>query len=131
MFSLKIPCTGVVTSGFGFRTKPKVGWHSGLDMANALGTVIKSAYKGVCVFAGWRGNYGKCVIIKHPTIGNVWTLYGHLSEIKIGGGDKVEQGAKIGLMGSTGYSTGSHLHFEVRVGFNGIAAARNPVNYLS
>jgi len=130
MLKLLKPCEGTITSKFGFRTKPKAGWHSGLDIANKLGTSILSCYKGSVVFAGLRGGYGQCVIIKHDTLGNVWTLYGHLNSIDCNVGDKVMQQQRIGTMGSTGYSTGPHVHLECRIGFNGILACRNPVQYL-
>lgn len=131
MFYLKRSCGGAISSRFGWRLKPKVGWHSGLDLAVPMGTEVKAAYKGVVVFAGLRGNYGLCVILEHPTIKNVWTLYAHLSIINVSKFRIVEQGEVIAKSGNTGYSTGPHLHFEVRVGVNGIVFARDPQKYLA
>lgn len=130
MLDLKRPCKGIISSRFGFRWKPKKGWHSGLDIANLEGTPIYPAYKGKIVFAGKRGNYGKCVIVEHKTLGKVWTLYAHLSRDTCCVGQSVSTDSIIGLMGSTGYSTGSHLHFEVRYPINGIAFAHNPERFL-
>ena len=130
MLKLEWPCKGEISSPFGWRIKPKFGWHSGIDLAVPIGTEIKSAYKGVVVFAGDRGKYGNAIILHHPTLGNVWTLYAHLSQIRVQRFYWVEGGI-IALSGNTGYSTGPHLHFEVRTGFNGVLAAKNPIQYLT
>lgn len=99
---------GRITSGFGAR------WgrmHEGLDIAGVGNRNIMAADNGKVVKAGWYGNYGKCVIIDH---GNGYkTLYGHLSSISVSVGDTIEKGEKLGVMGSTGESTGVHLHFEI------------------
>jgi len=121
----------IITSRFGWRVKPKLGIHSGIDLNTPVGTDVKAAYKGVVVFAGLRGNYGLCVILEHPTIKNVWTLYAHLSIINVNKFRFIEQGEVIGKSGNTGWSTGPHLHFEVRGGFNGILAAKDPERYLA
>jgi len=110
-----LPCWGFITSRYGYRIDPftkKKKFHSGFDIANVLGTKIKAAYDGVVTFAGWNGGYGNCIIIKHPL--GYETLYGHLEKIKVYVGQSVKKGQVIGLMGSTGRSTGSHLHFEIR-----------------
>ncbi|MFC4601637.1 murein hydrolase activator EnvC family protein [Cohnella hongkongensis] len=104
-----------LSSGFGYRIHPITGkrkLHAGIDMAAPKGTPIYAAETGVVIVAqSWSG-YGNCVIIDHG--GGLWTLYGHMSEILAKKGDTVKRGEKIGLVGSTGQSTGNHLHFEVR-----------------
>lgn len=145
MMKLNWPCKGTVSSEFGFRPDPfhpgtlaKV-WHSGMDIACVTGTEILSVYDGEVVFVGQRGGYGLCVIVKHPSLGAVWSLYGHLSQIRVGLGEKIKRFANealiasnrvLALSGNTGNSTNSHLHLEIRVGVNGIAFARNPKIYL-
>ena len=104
-----------LSSPFGYRIHPITGskkLHAGMDMAAPKGTPIYAAETGVVIVAqSWSG-YGNCVIIDHG--GGLWTLYGHMSEILAKKGDTVKRGEKIGLVGSTGQSTGNHLHFEVR-----------------
>ncbi|MGZ9586233.1 murein hydrolase activator EnvC family protein [Paenibacillus marinisediminis] len=109
----------VISSRFGSRTDPVSGrkgaFHSGLDMATPGGTPIYAAESGVVILAEWWSGYGNCVIIDHGN--GLWTLYGHIRNggIKVEKGDKVNQGDKIAEVGTTGNSTGNHLHFEVRV----------------
>ncbi|MFC4303391.1 murein hydrolase activator EnvC family protein [Cohnella boryungensis] len=104
-----------MSSAFGYRNHPITGkkkLHAGMDMAAPKGTPIYAAETGVVTIAqSWSG-YGNCVIIDHG--GGLWTLYGHMSEILVEKGETVKRGDKIGLVGSTGQSTGNHLHFEVR-----------------
>jgi LysM repeat protein len=102
------------------------GWrHTGVDIANKTGSPIYAAESGKVEVAGWNnGGYGNYTIINHG--GGIKTLYGHQSKILVKAGDVVNRGQVIGLMGSTGRSTGPHLHFEVRV--NG--AFKNPLNYI-
>ena len=117
----------VVTSGFGYRIHPIFGTsrlHAGIDLRGSTGTPILAAGDGVVVSAGWRGGYGNTVIIDHG--GSLATLYAHQSRIYVGTGAKVRRGQAIGAVGSTGQSTGPHLHFEVRV--NGTPV--DPLNYL-
>jgi murein DD-endopeptidase MepM/ murein hydrolase activator NlpD len=117
------PAKGVLTSGYGWR------WgrmHKGVDIAAPIGTPIAAAAAGEVISAGWNsGGYGNLVKIKHPD-GSV-TLYAHNSRILVRSGQMVEQGDLIALMGSTGYSTGPHLHFEIHPPGQG---AVNPIAYL-
>jgi murein DD-endopeptidase MepM/ murein hydrolase activator NlpD len=104
-----------VTSGFGYRTHPIFGGrrlHAGIDLRAATGTRVESAADGVVVHAGWRGGYGNAVVVDHG--GGLATLYGHLSAVHVDVGEEVDAGEAIGAAGSTGGSTGPHLHFEVR-----------------
>jgi murein DD-endopeptidase MepM/ murein hydrolase activator NlpD len=115
------PTNGSVTSGFGYR------WgslHAGIDIANGTGTPIRAAKGGTIILAGWNGGYGNCIVIDHG--GGFSTLYGHMSRLRASDGQRVSQGDLLGDMGSTGNSTGSHLHFETRV--NG--SPQDPTRYL-
>jgi murein DD-endopeptidase MepM/ murein hydrolase activator NlpD len=115
------------TSGFGYRYDPFNGGgatHAGVDMAGPLGTPIYASADGVVVRAGWVGAYGNMVEVDHGR--GLMTRYGHLSAINVNVGERVSQGDVIAAMGSTGRSTGSHLHYEVRI--NG--AAVNPMPFL-
>jgi len=121
------PVVGTVTSGFGYRVHPILGkrlMHTGIDIAAASGTAIWAADSGSVVYAAWISGYGNTVAIDHG--GGVSTLYAHQSSIAVGYGQKVKKGQLIGSVGSTGYSTGPHLHFEVRV--NGSPV--DPMGYL-
>jgi murein DD-endopeptidase MepM/ murein hydrolase activator NlpD len=115
------------TSGFGYRYDPFNGGtalHSGVDMAGAIGTPILASADGVIVKAGWANGYGNMVEIDHGR--GLTTRYGHLSAINVQVGDQVTQGNQVGAMGSTGRSTGSHLHYEVRINGNAV----NPMPFL-
>lgn len=105
------PVNGTITSGYGYRNGPFYGaeLHDGLDIGAALGTAVTAALPGVVDFAGWNGGYGNYVRINHGD--GLKTFYGHLSSILAAVGDMVEAGTLIGLVGSTGASTGPHLHF--------------------
>lgn len=110
------PTAGHRTSGYGFRTHPIYGgrrMHTGVDISGGIGQPIVAAAKGQVVSAGWRGGYGLTVVIDHG--GGLHTLYAHQSRLSVSNGDVVGQGEKIGEVGSTGNSTGPHLHYEVRV----------------
>jgi murein DD-endopeptidase MepM/ murein hydrolase activator NlpD len=104
-----------LTSGFGWRIHPITGrqsFHDGVDMACGYGTPIHAAASGLVIHAGWYGAYGEALIIDH---GSGWgTLYGHCSSIAVSAGQTVSGGQVIGSVGSTGFSTGPHLHFSVR-----------------
>lgn len=100
------------------------GLHKGIDIANNLYTPVSASASGIVIFAGWQGGYGKKIVIYH--MDKFTTVYGHLNEILVNAGDTVKQGQVIGKMGSTGYSTGPHLHYEVYV--NGVP--HNPKEFL-
>jgi murein DD-endopeptidase MepM/ murein hydrolase activator NlpD len=111
---------GQITSRYGQRGG---GFHSGVDIAAPQGTPVVASDNGVVTYTGWNGGYGKCVIISH---GASSTLYGHLSQVTASHGQKVQKGQTIGLVGSTGKSTGPHLHFEIREG----GSRKNPLQYF-
>jgi murein DD-endopeptidase MepM/ murein hydrolase activator NlpD len=109
------PNDGEITSGFGWRKHPILGYerfHSGIDFGANYGSVIQAAQAGIVIFAGWYGGYGNTVIINHG--GSITTLYGHASQLYVTEGQTVQAGEAIAAVGSTGLSTGPHLHFEVR-----------------
>lgn len=115
------PVGGVVTSEYG----PRWGsFHSGIDIGAPEGTPIRAARGGTVISAGWLGGYGNLVVIDHG--GGISTAYAHQSRIAAAQGEQVGQGDVIGYVGSTGVSTGNHLHFEVRSG----GGAQNPRGYL-
>jgi murein DD-endopeptidase MepM/ murein hydrolase activator NlpD len=122
------PVNAPITSGFGPRTHPITGFvrmHNGVDFGAAHGTPIRAAESGVVVVAGWNsGGFGNYVIINHG--GGFQTLYAHQSSLAVGTGAQVSRGQVIGYVGSTGASTGPHLHWEVWVGGTPV----NPVAYL-
>ncbi len=115
------PCQGVLTSPYGMR------WgrlHEGIDIGAPTGTPIYASAGGRVIYAGWQGGYGNLVVIDHQN--GIATAYGHQSQIAVSSGQFVSQGQVIGYVGSTGHSTGPHLHFEVRV--NGTPV--DPLSYL-
>lgn len=119
--SLQWPVQGRISSPYGKRGS---GFHSGIDISAPSGRSIVAADGGRVTAAGWSGAYGNCIDIDHGN--GKSTRYAHLSKISVGVGQNVNKGQTVGLVGSTGRSTGPHLHFEVRV--NG--SARNPMGYL-
>lgn len=124
---LTYPTRGIQTSGFGNRISPISGtmqFHAGIDIGAAAGTPVIAAASGEVVQAGYMGAYGYAVIIYHG--GGFSTVYGHLSQFAVSTGQKVKRNQVIGNVGSTGYATGPHLHFEVRI--NG--ALQNPLNFF-
>jgi murein DD-endopeptidase MepM/ murein hydrolase activator NlpD len=123
------PHWGKISSTFGHRENPfsgsSVERHKGLDIQARTGESVKTTANGTVKLADWNGGYGKCVIISH---GNGFeTLYGHLSKITVKEGQQVKAGDVIGKVGSTGRSTGAHLHYEVHKNGNII----NPKSYLN
>jgi len=113
------PGYGSLTSSFGARADPFTGYvkfHGGADFGIGDGGIY-AADRGMVVLAGYNGSYGNVTVVSHGRIGSssLATLYGHQSRILVTPGDTVEKGQLIGLVGSTGYSTGPHLHFEVRI----------------
>lgn len=110
------PVEGRVTSYFGTRVHPVYGdvrRHNGIDIAVPQGTPVRASADGLVRFAGWQGGFGLLVVIDHG--GGIMTFYGHNSELRVKAGDKVSQGDVIALAGSTGLSTGPHVHFEIRL----------------
>lgn len=117
-----------VTSRFGPRTHPILGTvrnHNGIDLRAGTGTPVRAAADGEVVVAGVRGGYGNAVLIEHG--GNLATFHAHMSSILVSAGQMVKAGQIVGLVGSTGMSTGPHLHFEVRIGGTPV----DPLPYLS
>lgn len=124
---LAMPNIGRVTSGFGWRIHPVLGTrrlHTGTDFAGGYGSPVTAAAAGRVVSAAWGGAYGNRVILDHGS--GLLTMYGHMSRLYVGTGQMVGRGRPIGAIGSTGLSTGPHLHFEVWR--NG--AKVNPLSYL-
>lgn len=130
--SVSIPSRGplevdTMTSGFGMREHPVLGGrraHTGVDLAAPVGTPIHATADGVVSKASWFGGYGLFVSIEHG--GALQTRYGHMSRLNVAEGQTVHKGDVIGFVGSTGRSTGPHVHYEVRVD----GAAVNPVPYM-
>lgn len=115
------------TSGFGVRRDPKTGgrrMHNGLDFAGPQGTDIFATGDGVVTFAGWRSGFGRLVIIQHDF--GIETRYAHNTRIRVNKGQRVSRGDHIADMGSTGRSTGTHLHYEIRVNKKPV----NPMTYI-
>lgn len=122
--SLIRPVSGTITSRFGVRSNVRSSAHTGLDIATSRGTPIKAAASGTVTFSGYKGSYGYMIVISHGN--GVQTYYGHCDKLYVSAGTSVSQGQTIAAVGSTGNSTGPHLHLEVRV--NGVAY--NPQNYV-
>jgi len=118
---------GRISSGFGYRTHPMYRrrlWHSGIDLTAGYGTPIRAARSGRVISCGWNGGYGKAVVLRHDN--GFQTIYGHCSKTYVKRNQYVKKGQTIATVGSTGISTGPHLHFEVRKG----GRAVNPLRYL-
>ena len=118
------PVDGMISSRFGVRSSIRSSVHTGLDLAAGMGTPIMAAADGVVSFASYKGAYGNLIVVDHSD--SVETYYAHCSSIIVSPGETVSQGQIIGYVGSTGNSTGPHLHVEVRI--NGVA--QNPEYYM-
>lgn len=129
------PANGRLSQGWGAASGANgYSFHNGLDIAGPVGTPINASQTGTVTRAGWGGAYGNHVIITHVLNGQVWTtVYAHMSSVSVSAGQRVTQGQNIGAMGSTGNSTGSHLHFEIhRGGYSySSSSAGNTVNPAS
>lgn len=126
-FAMPVKSAFRFTSGFGYRRDPKgagTRMHSGTDFAAGSGTPIYATADGVVTFAGWEGGYGRHVEVRHEF--GITTTYSHLSQIRVSVGQRVSRGDRIGDMGSSGRSTGTHLHYEVHVGGRPV----NPMNFI-
>jgi murein DD-endopeptidase MepM/ murein hydrolase activator NlpD len=126
-FAMPVKSAFRFTSGFGYRRDPKgagTRMHSGTDFASSSGTPIYATADGTVTFAGWEGGYGRHVEIRHEF--GISTTYSHLSQIRVSVGQRVSRGDRIGDMGSSGRSTGTHLHYEVHVGGRPV----NPMNFI-
>lgn len=122
--SLIKPVSGIITSRFGVRSSIRSSAHTGLDIATSRGTPIVAVASGTVTFSGRKGSYGNMLVITHTN--GVQTYYAHCDTLNVSSGQTVSQGQRIATVGSTGNSTGPHLHLEIRV--NGVAY--NPQNYL-
>lgn len=122
-FAVK-PVSGTITSRFGANESIRDHTHKGMDIVAPYGTKIVAAAKGKVTHSGWMGGYGNLIIITHDN--GIQTYYGHCSKLIAKVGDEVEAGDEIAKVGSTGFSTGNHLHFEIRKNGNQI----NPQKYL-
>jgi len=121
------PSAGEITSNFGWRVHPILGtdrFHAGIDFGVDYGSPIQAAADGVVIIAEWYGGYGNTVVIDHGN--GITSLYGHASELYVREGQVVKAGEAIAAVGSTGFSTGPHLHFEVREEGEPV----DPFNYL-
>ncbi|MGI6678118.1 MAG: murein hydrolase activator EnvC family protein [Dehalobacterium sp.] len=127
VFSWPTPGYTRITSDYGYRIHPVLKtkrMHTGIDIGAPSGTSIKAVAKGTVIYAGWLGAYGNAVVIDHG--GGISSMYAHQSRISVSVDEDVKKGDTVGKVGSTGWSTGPHLHFEVRKNGNPI----NPWNYL-
>ena len=125
--SYRWPVMGRINSPFGWRRHPvtrRRDFHTGIDIKASRGMVIRSARDGRVAYSGWMGGYGKVVVVEHA--GGQSTLYAHCSSVMVPQGTKISQGQNIARVGTTGRSTGPHLHFEVRRGNSPV----NPLQYL-
>ena len=121
------PVNGPIASPFGWRIHPILGYkkfHTGIDFGVGYGVPIRAADSGTVIYATWMGGYGNVIIVDHGD--GLSTLYAHQSSLAVGTGTRVTRGQTVGYVGSTGFSTGPHLHFEVRVNGNPV----DPMGYL-
>lgn len=122
------PVTASITAGFGYRKNPFTSrgseFHKGVDFAASHGQTVSATGDGIVIFSGWNAGYGRMVIISHGY--GLSTLYAHNSKLLVNQGDKVKKGQAISKVGSTGRSTGTHLHYEVKLNGKNV----NPANYF-
>jgi len=118
------PIYGRIASGFGYRVYPWHGFHTGIDIDARYGTPVRATANGIVSFVGWATGYGKLVKIDHGY--GVSTLYGHNSSFAVQVGQKVSRGQVVSYVGMTGWTTGPHVHYEVRRGERPV----NPMAYL-
>ena len=118
------PLYGPIVSRYGWRASPWVGFHTGVDITAVYGAPIRCTASGVVETAGWRQGYGRAIVINHGN--GLSTLYGHCSSLAVKSGQVVKRGQLIGYVGTSGFSTGPHLHYEVRRNDRPI----NPVAFL-
>ncbi|RUS59105.1 M23 family peptidase [Pseudorhodobacter sp. E13] len=126
-FAMPVKSAFRFTSGFGYRRDPKgagTRMHNGTDFAASTGTPIYSTADGVVTYAGWNSGYGRHVKVQHEF--GIETSYSHMSNIRVKVGQRVSRGDRIGDMGSSGRSTGTHLHYEVRIGGKPV----NPMTFI-
>ena len=127
------PVSGEITSMYGRRNSPFTGFlqtHRGIDISSSVGAQLFATADGIVESAGWNGSYGNCVLINHGVGADgtcFETVYAHLSNVSVKPGVKITRGQKIGFVGSTGNSTGPHVHYEVRK--NGVAI--NPTSFIN
>lgn len=122
------PLNGRLMAGYGVRIDPFSGegaMHTGVDISAPYGTPVHATADGIVLHAGWNGGYGRCVIIDHGN--NYQTWYAHLSRMDVIEGEEIRQGEVLGAVGTTGRSTGAHLHYEVRIGSTPV----NPYRFLA
>lgn len=125
------PIGGRITSPFGWRRHPifnSRSFHSGIDIGGPFNGTVRASNSGRVIYSGWYGGYGKVVILDHGKVNGIpiTTLYAHLNSSRVSVGEYVSKGQVVGHEGTTGYSTGPHVHFEVRI--NG--RPNNPLNYI-
>jgi len=122
------PVNGRLMGGYGVRSDPFSGegaMHTGVDISAPQGTPVHATADGIVLHAGWNGGYGRCVIIDHGNGYQTW--YAHLSRLDVLEGQEIRQGETLGAVGTSGRSTGSHLHYEVRIGSTPV----NPYRFLA
>jgi murein DD-endopeptidase MepM/ murein hydrolase activator NlpD len=122
------PVNGRLMGGYGVRSDPFSGegaMHTGIDISAPVGTPVHAAADGIVLHAGWNGGYGRCVIVDHGNGYQTW--YAHLSRMDVIEGEEIRQGEVLGAVGTSGRSTGSHLHYEVRIGSTPV----NPYRFLA
>lgn len=129
-FTWPVPGHTRISSNYGWRICPFHGRekHTGIDIPAPYGTAVKAADSGTVIYSGYLGSYGNAIIIRHSS--TLYTLYAHNSSLVAGSGKQVSRGQTVAKIGSTGSSTGNHLHFEVRKGGNSYGNDVNPWNYL-